>query len=230
MDLDLIYLLFVAPGLLLALWAAYRVRSTFRRFADEPTHAGLTGAEVALELLQQAGLRGVAVERHVGLLPDHYDPTDRVVRLSPHVYHGQSIAAVGVAAHACGHALRHVEGRVVMRLRQALVGPATLGASLSLVLIAAGMLLELAGLIWGGTIAFSAGVLFQLATLPVELDASTRARRKLLILGIVGRGEAPGVVQVLNAAALTYVAALVTSLLTLAHYIVHLLGLGRAEE
>ena len=230
MIFDPLYLLLAAPGMLLALWASYRVKQTFNRYSEVGISSGLSGAEVAHQLLGRAGLSEVRVEEHQGFLSDHYDPTARVVRLSPDVYHGRSVSAVGVAAHECGHVLQDAGGYAPMRLRQSLVGPANLGTSLAYLALAAGLLLKLAGLVWLGVIGFSAVVLFQLATLPVEFDASSRARRRLVELGIVRSAEDPAVGQVLNAAAWTYVAALISSLLTLAYFLIRASGMSSRDD
>lgn len=224
MFFDPMYLLIVGPGMLLALWASYRVKSTFHRFADVSTRGGRTGAEIAREMISRGGARGVRVELHDGFLSDHYDPREGVVRLSPDVYHGRSISSVGVAAHECGHVLQDAEGYAPMRLRQNLVGVANFGSTFSMLLIIGGFFLQLAGMIWLGIIAFSAVVLFQLVTLPVEFNASSRARKKLQSWGLVTSGEEQQVGKVLNAAALTYVAAMLTSVLTLIYFLLRFTG------
>jgi hypothetical protein len=226
MFFDPMYFLIVGPGMLLALWASFKVKSTFSRYSQVSIRQGLSGAEVARELLRRNHVHGVRVEEHQGWLSDHYDPGKRVVRLSPDVYHGRSVSAIGVAAHECGHALQHAQGYAAMALRQNLVGPANLGSSFSFVAIIGGYLLGMAGLIWLGILLFSAVVLFQLVTLPVELNASSRARRHLLQDGIVTAAEERQVGKVLNAAALTYVAALITSALTLAYYVLRFTSAG----
>ena len=185
---------------------------------------GLSGAEVAAELLRRRKIRGVRVELHEGWLSDHYDPRSRTVRLSPDVYHGRSVSAVGVAAHECGHAIQHAEGYAPMALRQNLVWPANLGTWLSYVVIIGGALLAMKGLIWLGIILFGVVVLFQLVTLPVEFNASSRARKYLLAEGIVDEVEDGHVGKVLGAAAMTYVAALITSILTLVYYVMRFTG------
>lgn len=230
MFFDPLYFLFIAPGFLLALWASFKVKSTFRRYSEVSTQSGMSGAEVASEMLRRNGIRNVGIEEHQGFLSDHYDPSAAVVRLSPDVYHGKSVSSVGVAAHECGHVLQHVQGYAAMRIRQTLVGPASFGSSLSFIFIAIGFSLNTAGLIWLGIIAFSAVVLFQLITLPVEFNASSRAKEQLLQLGIVNQDEGKDVARVLNAAALTYVAALITSLLTLAYYLFRIFGTGRSDD
>jgi Zn-dependent membrane protease YugP len=152
------------------------------------------------------------------------------VRLSPAVYGGRSIAAIGVAAHECGHALQHARGYAPMAVRQSLVGPANFGSSLSFIIIIAGFLLKASGLIWLGILAFSAVVLFQLVTLPVEFNASSRARLHLLQDGIIAKAEDAEVGRVLNAAALTYVAAMITSVLTLIYFVLRFTGAGSSDD
>lgn len=229
MVIDPLYFLIVGPGMLLALWASWRVKSTFHKFSKVAIGRRLSGAEVAREMLRQAGISHVRVEPHQGFLSDHYDPSAKVVRLSPDVYEGRSISAVGVAAHECGHALQDAQDYGFMRVRQSLVGPANLGSTLSFIIIIAGAILHFAALIWIGIIAFSLVVLFQLVTLPVEFDASSRARKLLLAQGMVTGAEEKDVGRVLNAAALTYVAALITSVLTLLYFILRYTGVGRRD-
>jgi len=230
MFFDPLYLLIIGPGMLLALWASYRVKTTFARYAEVPIRSQMSGAEVAKELLRRNGIRDVSVELHEGWLSDHYDPTERVVRLSPEVYNGRSISSVGVAAHECGHVLQHAEGYAAMALRQHLVLPANIGSWLSYVVIIGGFLLHLSGLIWVGILLFSGVVLFQLVTLPVEFNASSRARLHLVQDGIISQAEEAEVGKVLNAAALTYVAALITSILTLLYYVIRFTGVGRSDD
>ena len=227
---DPMYFLIVGPGMLLAMWAAFKVKSTFSKYSDVPTRSGVSGADVARRLIGLSSKNNVRVEMVEGHLSDHYDPRSQVVRLSPDVYHGRSISALGVAAHECGHVLQDAQGYAPMRIRQNLVGPANFGSTFSFILIMAGMFLNAAGLIWTGILAFSAVVLFQLVTLPVEFNASTRAKRALSDLGIVTAEEGQGVAKVLNAAALTYVAALITSVLTLLYYILRVTGGGRSDD
>ena len=230
MFFDPVYLLFIAPGMILALWASARVKSTFNQYKEVSIQAGMSGAEVALEMLRRSGVRGVRLEEHEGFLSDHYDPGQRVVRLSPDVYHGRSISAVGVAAHECGHVLQHAQGYAPMRLRQALVGPANFGSTLSYILIAVGFGVQATGLVWVGILGFAAVVLFQLVTLPVEFNASSRAQEHLLQLGIVNSQENAHVGRVLNAAAWTYVAALITSVLTLLYFLFRVFGSSSSDD
>lgn len=230
MIFDPLYLLIVAPGLLLALYATFKVKSTFNRYSQVGISSGLSGAEVAREMLRRHGIHNVGVEPHEGWLSDHYDPGSRVVRLSPDVYSGRSVSAVGVAAHECGHALQHAQGYAAMSLRQKLVLPANLGSNLSYILIIGGALLQAMNLVWLGILLFSAVVLFQLVTLPVEFNASSRARALLTSSGIVTPAEGAEVGKVLNAAALTYVAALITSILTLVYFLIRFAGVGRSDD
>ena len=223
----MLYLLFIAPGLLLSIIASLYVRSTFNRYREVGTSRGRTGAQVAAELLHRAGVAGVTIEPVEGSLSDHYDPSARALRLSPDVFHGTSISAAGVAAHEAGHAIQHHAGYSLMGVRQTLVGPARLGSSLSYFIIAAGMVVNLTAVAWLGVALFAAVFLFELVTVPVEINASARARRALTDLGLVTADEARGVGKVLNAAALTYIAAMVTSLLTLLYYVLQLTGRRR---
>ena len=221
MFLDYKYILFVMlPGLVIGLWAQWRLHSAFGKYSQVPVESGLTGAQAARRILDSAGLSDVPVEEVDGKLTDHYDPTKRALFLSTDNYHGNSIAAVGVAAHETGHALQHQAAYAMLNLRMALV-PITQFAST----IYGGILLL--GWIMGMMkimlpiiiVVFGVITLFQLITLPVEYDASSRAKEQLFRLGLVREDERAGVAKVLDAAALTYVAALISSLLTLLYYI-----------
>ncbi len=219
MILDPTYFIIVGPGILLALWASFKVKSTFKRYSKVAIASRMSGAEVARELLSRAGINDVSVEMHQGWLSDHYHPIKKVVRLSPDVYQGRSISSVGVAAHEVGHAIQHANKYAPMMLRQGLVGPANAGSTLSFIFVLLGFWLHTAGLIWIGILLFSLVVLFQLVTFPVEWNASSRAKLKLVNTGIISHSEAPHVARVLNAAAMTYLAALITSVLTLVYYV-----------
>lgn len=227
---DPLYLLFLAPAILLTLYAQARVQSTYARARELPAPVGANGAQVAREILLRSGVQGVAIEESHGFLSDHYDPTTRTLRLSPDVFHGRSLAAFGVAAHEAGHALQHGRGYAPLRLRNGLVTLAGLGGNFSWILLVVGMLLASAQLFLAGIVLFSGTVAFQLVNLPVELDASRRARRLLVDLGLVRAGDDAEVGRVLNAAALTYIAATLTSLLTLAYYVLQFLSLTQAEQ
>ena len=215
------YFVFVMlPGLLIGLWAQMKLHFAFNKYSQEPVASGLTGAQAAREILDRAGLTDVPVEEVEGHLSDHYDPTKRALFLSTDNYHGASIAAVGVAAHEAGHALQHQAAYLMLELRMALV-PITqfastiYGAILLLGFIMGKLSIALPIII----VVFSIITFFQLITLPVEYDASARAKEQLFRLGLVRESERAGVAKVLNAAALTYVAALVSSVLTLLYYI-----------
>jgi uncharacterized protein len=213
------YLLFVGPGMVLSLLAAWYVRSAFRRFSRVPVSTGVSGAQAAAAVLRDAGVHDVEIEPAEGFLSDHYDPTHKVLRLSPEVYHGRSISAAGVAAHEAGHAIQHAQGYGLMTVRQALVWPARIGSQISLIVIIAGLALHALNLAWLGVFLFLGVLLFELVTLPVEIDASKRAKERLMSAGLVTAQDAPGVTKVLRAAALTYVAALVTTALQLLYFV-----------
>jgi Zn-dependent membrane protease YugP len=203
------------------------VSSTFRRFAEVPLSTGLTGAQVADAMLRAAGVHDVAVEEVQGFLTDHYDPASKVLRLSPEVYRTCSVSAAGVAAHEAGHAIQHAERWGLMPVRQALVLPARLGSQLAFFAILLGLSLHLLGLAWLGVVLFACLLLFELVTLPIEVNASTRARARLVAGGLVAPPDVDGITRVLRAAAYTYVAALVSTALQLLYFV---LRIRRAEE
>lgn len=213
-------LILTLPALGFSLWAQWRVQSTFNRFASVGVRSGLTGAEAAEAVLRSAGVQGVRIERHQGFLTDHYDPLAKALRLSPHVYDGQSISAIAVAAHEAGHAIQDKMGYAPLVWRSALVPLCNLGSTLWFWPFLAGILLRqlpLAPLLmWIGIGLFATVVVFQLVTLPTEFNASNRAKAVLASTGIVStRDEADGVRKVLDAAALTYVAAAAAGVLQL---------------
>jgi len=216
MFFDPLYLLLTAPALIFSIWAQFRVKSTFHRFERVGLRSGMTGADAARAIVSASGLQGVTVERHAGFLSDHYDPRSKSLRLSPAVFDGRSVSAVAVAAHEAGHSLQDAHGYAPLVLRSKLVPVTQIGQQLWFFPFVLGLAMNISGLIWVGIIAFSAVVLFQLVTLPTEYDASNRAKAVLASSGIVTtQEEAQGVEKVLGAAALTYVAALVASLLQL---------------
>lgn len=227
---DPLYLLFALPGLLLALYASWRTRHTFHTYAGVPARSGLTGAMAAARMLAAQGVHGVRIEPTHGLLSDHYDPRDNTLRLSPDVYAGRSLAAIGVACHEAGHALQQAHGYRPLLLRSALVPVTQLGSGLSWIVLTAGLLLHSAGLLYLGIALFSASVVFALVTLPVEWDASARARELMVRAGIVSPREQTDARRVLDAAFLTYVAAAVSSLLTLLYYLVRAGLFDRRDE
>jgi hypothetical protein len=216
---DPLYLLFALPGLLLSLWASFYVKSTFARYSRVASRRGLTGAEAARLMLEGAGVRGVAIERARGWLSDHYDPVSRSLRLSEAVYGSPSLAAIGVACHEAGHALQHASGFGMLGLRSAMVPATHIGSKLSYVFILIGFLMHNQRFILMGAILFSVAVLFSLVTLPVEWNASARAKEAMVRVGVVSVGEADAAGRVLNAAFMTYVAAAVSALLTLLYYL-----------
>lgn len=221
------YLLAVAPAILLAMWAQWRVKSNFAAAAEQP--APLSGAAAARLILDSAGATDVQIEQVPGELTDHYDPRDKVLRLSPHVYGARSLAAVGIAAHEAGHALQDAQGYAMMSIRNAAVGVAQIGSGAGLLVFMIGLGMALAPLAWLGIALFAGTVFFQLVNLPVEFDASNRAKAQLVELGIVPAAEMSYVNGVLNAAAWTYVAGTLQSILTILYYASMLTGRSSDE-
>jgi hypothetical protein len=215
---DPTYLLFALPGLLLALWASFMTKSTFKKYSQVASRQGFTGAQAAGELLRRAGIGNVRIEEVSGFLSDHYDPVSRTLRLSPNVYRSASLSAIGVACHEAGHAIQHAVRFAPLHLRTALVPATNVSSSLSYVVIMMGFFFS-QKLILLGALLFSVAVLFSLITLPVEWDASNRAKKLMMQTGVVSDREAIDAGKVLNAAFLTYVAAAVSSLLTLLYYL-----------
>jgi Zn-dependent membrane protease YugP len=220
-----LYLLFMAPAVLLALWAQMKVHSSFA--AAQRVPARLSGAQAAREILDRAGLFDVAIEPTHGFLSDHYDPRHKVLRLSPHVFQEHTAAAVGVAAHEAGHALQDAERYAPLVVRNAAVPVANFGSGVGILLLILGVALAISELAWVGLFLFGGVVFFQLVNLPVEFNASTRAKQQLATLGIVGSQEMPYVERVLSAAALTYVAATLQSLLMLLYFALRVAGSSR---
>ena len=221
------YMLFMAPAFLVMMLTQWYVSSAYSRWSRVPARSRLSGAQAAQRLISIGGLYGVRVEAVPGRMTDHYDPRSKTLRLSAGVYQSASIAALAIAAHELGHALQDEEGYAPLRLRSALVPAVNIGSYLGWILILLGIFLGFTNLAWLGVAVFAGGALFALATLPVELNASARAKRLLVESGlIVDEDEARGVNQVLNAAALTYVAALVTAVMQLLYYATLVLGTG----
>ncbi|MBQ3590747.1 MAG: zinc metallopeptidase [Clostridia bacterium] len=207
---DYTYLIFCLPPLLLAMWAQHKVKSTFAQYSKVASDRGMTGRDAARLILDANGLYNVPVSQINGELTDHFDPKDNVIRLSDPVCNVRSVAAVGVAAHEAGHAVQHAVGYAPMKWRSALVPVANFGSNLAMPLVLLGIVLSFETLAYVGVILFSATALFQLVTLPVELDASRRALAALEGSGMSAEGL-NGAKKVLTAAALTYVAALLTA-------------------
>lgn len=215
-----LYFLFLIPGLLLGIWAQIKLHLAYGKYSQVPVDSGMTGAQAARRILDDAGLNDMPVEEVPGRLSDHYDPVKRALFLSSENFHGQTVAAVGVAAHEAGHALQHQTAYGLFNVRMALV-PVTNFASMAYTgILLLGMFMGLFGMaLWIIIATFSVITFFQLVTLPVEYDASRRAKEQLFRLGLVREDERAGVSKVLDAAALTYVAALVSSILTLLYYL-----------
>lgn len=224
------YLLFALPGLLLGMWAQSKVKGTFNKFSTVATRRGLTGAEVARQLLDAYGLQHVRVEPVGGQLSDHYDPGNKVLRLSEPVYSVRSIAAAGVAAHEMGHALQDADGYAMLRLRSGMVPSVKIGGMIGPLMFMAGAMLRLQPLMIIGLILFAATAIFALVTLPVEFDASSRAKKLLLNEGIMGADELRGVDEVLDAAAWTYVAAAIQAIGTVLYYAYMVFGTGNRRR
>lgn len=217
--LDPTYLLLI-PGILLALWAQSKVQITFNKYSKVASNSGASAATVARNILDYNGLSDVPVEMVAGHLTDHYDPSAKVLRLSESVYHSTSIAAIGVAAHEAGHAIQHQTEYTPLKVRSMLVPIAQIGSNASWFLILLGILMSNPMMARFGVILFSAAVLFQLVTLPVEYNASSRALVVLEGGGYLDRDEVGGAKKVLNAAALTYLAAALISILQLIRLII----------
>jgi Zn-dependent membrane protease YugP len=216
---DPMYFLFLAPGILLALWAQSRIHGAFSEASQIAPRSGYSGAEAAEILLHRAGMAHARVEPTEGFLSDHYVPGEHLLRLSPDVYAGRSLAALGVAAHETGHAFQDASRYPLLGLRNSLVPLASFGSNAAWIIMVLGFAMHLMGLILVGIGVFSLTVLFQLVNLPVEFDASRRARAALLDTGLITPAEDRVVGKVLNAAALTYVAATLTSVLTLLYFL-----------
>ena len=227
---DPLYYLMIGPALLLSIIAQIKVKSTFARFSQVGTVGGMSGAEAASRILNAYGLGNVRVEQVGGFLSDHYDPRTRRLRLSPKVHEGRSIASIGVAAHEAGHALQHAQGYFPMQIRSALVPVTQIGSWLAWPLLLLGFILGALSLVKLGIIFFSAAVLFQIVTLPVEFDASRRAVAILGQHGILTTQELQGTRSVLSAAALTYVAAAAAAVLQLLYFLLRAGLLGRRDD
>ncbi len=215
---DPLYWLLVGPTLLLALWASLRVKSTFHAFSEVGVRTGMTGAQAAMAVARAGGALDVTVERHQGFLSDHYDPRSKTLRLSPEVHDGRSISSIAVAAHEAGHAIQHERGYAMLNFRSQMVPVTQIGSSAWIWVFIAGQFMQIPLLVNIGIVLFGITVVFQLVTLPVEFDASNRAKAVLASTGIVTtQEEALGVSKVLRAAAMTYVAGALTSIATLAY-------------
>lgn len=230
----LLYIVFMLPGLILMLWAQSKVRGAYGKFSKVRNSRGITGAQAARQVLDANGLYDVAIEAIPGELSDHYDPRKRVLRLSQGVYGVPSIAAVGIAAHEAGHAIQHANAYGPLKVRTAIVPAVNIGSNFGFIVLFAGLLLQNIGLAWAGVALFGLSTLFALVTLPVEFDATRRAKSALVQIGIVDGGvsggeESRGVAKVLDSAAWTYIAGFAASVLTLLYYVMLVSGMRRSE-
>lgn len=230
MFFDPLYFVFMIPGLILVLFAQFKLKSTYAKYRQVPNSYGLTGVQAADAVMRAGGVYDVRIEPVPGELTDHFDPRDRVLRLSEPIYSGRSIAALAVAAHEAGHAVQQQVGYAPMALRQNLVPIANIGSNFGMYAIIIGIVIQFTGLAWIGVILFAGATLFQLVTLPVEYNASARARQLLESAGLVTPHEYGDVRSMLNAAALTYVAGFATSLFQLLYYLMVVTGMSRRED
>jgi Zn-dependent membrane protease YugP len=223
----LVYLIISLPALLLGIWAQIKVKSTFSKYSKVRSYTGATGAQVARHILDQNNLQGIPIEQVGGLLSDHYDPGKKVLRLSQSVYGSNSLAAAGVAAHEAGHALQHKANYFPMKIRSIMVPSVQIGSWIGPVVFMIGLFLQSDSVALIGLILFAAVALFALVTLPVELNASSRAKTWLVSSGAILESELPGVNSVLSAAAWTYVAGALQAITTLVYYIFIFFGRSR---
>jgi hypothetical protein len=219
MFFDPMYLALIAPALVLSLWASWRTNSAFKRYSRVRALSGLTGAQAAQRLLDGAGIRDVEVVATRGALSDHYNPLNKTLALSEPVFGSPSVAAIGVACHEAGHALQHAQNYAPLWLRSLLVPTANIGSSVGYIVMLLGLVMQATNMVLIGAVLFSAVLLFQIVTLPVEFDASARAKKLAVAHGIVLPMEREGMDKVLNAAAWTYVAAAISTLLTLLYFL-----------
>jgi Zn-dependent membrane protease YugP len=226
---DFRYLLFSLPALLLALLAQWKVQSAYRKYSRIRNMRNLSGAEAAQMLLRSNGLSDVEIQAARGVMSDHYDPSKKVLHLSPDVARNPSVAALGIVAHEVGHALQDQADYMPLRVRSGLVPMVNLGTWLGMILFFVGLVIEFSGLVWVGVVFFSGSVVFALVTVPVERDASRRALQILKADGLVGTTDIQGVQSVLSAAALTYVAALAQALSQLLYFVMLATGMSRRD-
>ncbi len=231
MFFDPVYLLFALPGLLLAAYASFKTKTTFKHFSKVAASSGLTGAEAAAKMLMAKGIDNVNIQPTNGFLSDHYDPTSRTLRLSEAVYSSQSLSAIGVACHEAGHAIQHAENYGFLTFRSAMVPAVNITSNLAMPFILFGFILSMnKPLILIGCALFAFAVIFSIVTLPVEWDASSRAKVAMVNAGIVSERESESAGKVLNAAFLTYVASAVSMLMTLLYYLIRSGILGGNDD
>ena len=219
MQFDPVYMLFLAPAMLLSLWASAKTQGAFRKYSKVRTATGMTGREGAALMLERGGITDVKIMPIKGSLTDHYNPVNKTLRLSQPVFNQPTIAAVGVGCHEAGHALQHATDYGPLKLRSLLAKPAGFGSKMGFYAMMAGLVMQSTGLFQLGVVLFCLFVGFTLITLPVEFDASNRAKKLAVEYGIVSEQEREGVDKVLDAAALTYVAALFTAVMQLLYWI-----------
>ncbi|MBA2173892.1 zinc metallopeptidase [Halobacillus locisalis] len=220
------FIIYFALLMIIPIWAQSKVKRTYKKYSKVAISSSLSGAEVARKILDDNGLYNVSVEEVRGKLSDHYDPRSKVVRLSSDNFHGRSAAGAAVAAHEVGHAIQDAQEYAFLRFRSALVPVASFGSNISIFLIIGGFIFGMTGLALAGIIFFAAAVLFQLVTLPVEFDASNRAMSQLVSTGIIRNDEERKTKKVLNAAAMTYVAAALVALMELVRFVLMFAGMN----
>ena len=228
MYFDPMYFLFIAPAFIFSLWASWRTKANFKTYSKVPVSSGMSGAEAARRLLDGAGINDVQIGRSRGMLSDHYNPVNKTLALSDGVFDSRSLAAVGIAAHEAGHAIQHAKHYGPLKLRSMLVPTASIGSNLGYMVMLLGLFIS-PNLVAVGAVLFSAVLIFQIVTLPVEFDASNRAKALVVEKGIVGVAERRGMDKVLNAAAMTYVAAVASSISTLLYFLVRAGLLGSRD-
>lgn len=224
------FLLYFAIIILIPLWAQMKVKGAYRKYSQIPASSGMTGAQVARTILDNNGLYHVRVEETSGVLSDHYDPRDKTVRLSTNNYHGASVAGAAVAAHEVGHAIQDARDYAFLRFRHALVPVANIGSNLSWILILIGIFAHISGLLLLGIVCMAAAVLFQIVTLPVEFNASSRAMDEIVAAGVIRNDEERETRKVLNAAALTYVAAALVAVMELVRLLLVYTGMAGSDD
>jgi Zn-dependent membrane protease YugP len=234
MFFDPMYFVFMLPGLALMLWAQSKVKGNYRKYSQVRNSFGITGAEAARRVLQANGIYDVGIEQTPGELSDHYDPRKKVLALSQGVYGVPSIAAIAIAAHEAGHAIQHARAYGPLQLRTRIVPVVSIGSNFGFFVLFLGLITNSLGLAWTGVGLFALSTLFALVTLPVEFDASKRAKQALVQIGLVdggvsGGAESQGVSRVLDAAAWTYIAGFAASVLTLAYYVMTVMGMSRRD-
>ncbi len=230
MFFDPMYLVFMVPGLALSLWASFRTKSAFKKYSKVPSATGYSGAQAAQILLDRAGIGDVRVVRTHGFLSDHYNPVNKTLALSEEVYDSASLSAIGVATHEAGHAIQHARNYAPLWVRSMLVPTANIGSSIGYFVMLIGLFMASQNMVLVGAVLFSAVLLFQIVTLPVEFDATRRAKELVVAQGIISPHEREGVDRVLNAAAMTYVAAAVSTLFTLIYFLLRAGLLGGSDD